>query len=391
MTPAGDAGGSGQEGSVSVRGLQKSFGSHPVLRGVELAVAAGSVAAVLGRSGSGKTTMLRIVAGFERPDAGSVAIGGVVVDEGALHVPVERRRMGYVSQEGNLFPHLDVAANVGFGLPRRARRSRVGELLTMVGLAELGGRYPHELSGGEQQRVALARALAPGPRVVLLDEPFASLDAGLRAQVRSDVLSVLRKAGTTAILVTHDQDEALSAADVVAVLRDGVIAQVDTPHDLYNHPADAEIASFVGDANLLPGTRRGSRVETGLGDLVLWHPGASAEAALTVLVRPEQLVVTPSAGATDVGAAASTGAPDVGARAAATGTVSSCEYHGHDTTVHVRPDTGGRGPRLPDELVARVAGNHPIAPRAEVRVEVRGPVEAWPAGEAQVPGKITSA
>jgi iron(III) transport system ATP-binding protein len=346
-------------GAVSVRGLQKSFGAHAVLTGVDLDVPDGSIAAVLGPSGSGKTTMLRVLAGFERPDAGSVTIGGAVVDDGRRHVPVERRRIGYVSQEGSLFPHLDVRANVGFGLPRRAGAARVDELLEMVGLVALARRFPHQLSGGQQQRVALARALAPRPRLVLLDEPFASLDANLRSQVRSEVVSVLRRSGTTAILVTHDQDEALSAADVVAVLRDGAIVQVDAPFTLYNHPVDAQVASFVGEANLIGGTARGLSVETAFGTLALFRTGAPDGASLTVLVRPEQL-----------GIAAGGNGP--GPR----GKVLSWDYHGHDTTVRVRVDEPGRG--LPETLLARVTGNHPVSPSSDVHLVVIGPVEAWP-------------
>ncbi len=219
---------------VTVTGLHKSFGPHPVLAGLDLEVPAGSLTAILGPSGSGKTTLLRVLAGFERPDAGLISIGGSPVDGPGVYVAPERRRIGYVPQEGSLFPHLTVAANVGFGLTARGRRSgTVDAMLTTVGLAGFGRRYPHQLSGGQQQRVALARALAIEPAVVLLDEPFASLDARLRAGVRADVQQIFRRAGTTAVLVTHDQDEALSTADRVAVLRDGKIAQCAPPEALY--------------------------------------------------------------------------------------------------------------------------------------------------------------
>ncbi len=224
---------------VTVTGLDKAFGAQPVLAGLDLEVPAGSLTAILGPSGSGKTTLLRLLAGFERADAGTIGIGGVLVDGPGVHLPPERRRIGYVPQEGSLFPHLTVAGNVGFGLPARqhgARQRRGGKveaLLETVGLAGFGLRYPHQLSGGQQQRVALARALAIEPAVVLLDEPFASLDAHLRASVRADVQEIFRRAGTTAVLVTHDQDEALSVADRVAALRDGRIAQCAPPEDLY--------------------------------------------------------------------------------------------------------------------------------------------------------------
>jgi iron(III) transport system ATP-binding protein len=239
---------------LTVQGLHKAYGSHPVLTGLDLTVPAGSLTAILGPSGSGKTTLLRLLAGFDQADAGTVRIGGTIVDGPGEHVPPERRRIGYVPQEGSLFPHLTVAANVGFGLPVRERRGpRVAGLLEAVGLAGLGKRYPHQLSGGQQQRVALARALAIEPELVLLDEPFASLDAHLRAAVRADVQAIFRAAGTTAILVTHDQDEALSMADRVAVLRGGQIAQCAAPQDLYIRPADPELARFIGEANLLDG------------------------------------------------------------------------------------------------------------------------------------------
>src|SRR5580692_5618650 len=227
-----------------VTGLHKAFGDHPVLTGLDLEVPAGSLTAILGPSGSGKTTLLRVLAGFERGDAGTVTIGGSVVDGPDAHLAPERRQIGYVPQEGSLFPHLTVAANIGFGLPARQRKGpAIAELLDAVGLAGLGERYPHQLSGGQQQRVALARALAIRPRVVLLDEPFSSLDAGLRASVRGDVRAVLRERGTTAVLVTHDQDEALSFADRVAVLREGRIVQEGNPDEVYRQPADAGVAA----------------------------------------------------------------------------------------------------------------------------------------------------
>ena len=259
---------------LAVAGLDKRFGAHQVLAGLDLDVPAGSLTAILGPSGSGKTTLLRILAGFEHADAGMVRIGSAVADGPGVFLPPERRRIGYVPQEGSLFPHLTVAANVAFGLSRRklgrARRGqRSAELLEAVGLAGLDRRYPHQLSGGQQQRVALARALAIAPEVVLLDEPFASLDAHLRASVRADVQQLLKESGTTTVLVTHDQDEALSTADRVAVLRDGTIAQCAAPQELYCRPVDADMARFVGEANLIPGVLHGSSVQTLLGLLAV--------------------------------------------------------------------------------------------------------------------------
>jgi iron(III) transport system ATP-binding protein len=343
---------------LALAGIAKSFGPQPVLRGVELAVPAGSFTAILGSSGSGKTTLLRIVAGFERPDDGTVRIGKEVVDDAERrHVPSERRRIGYVPQEGALFPHLSVGRNVAFGLPRGPeRRRRVDELLELVGLSGYRRRFPHQLSGGQQQRVALARALAIGPEVVLLDEPFSSLDAAMRAAVRADVHAVLRQAGTTSILVTHDQDEALSMADQVAVLRHGVIAQLDTPTALYGRPGDVDLARFLGESNLLEGMAHDGVAATALGDLALGvENGPSPRGPVRVMVRPEQIRLDETS--------------DGGLPA----TVESYEYYGHDAVVRVRPS----GPDLPD-LVVRVTGGPPVALGHQVGLTVQGTVVVWP-------------
>jgi iron(III) transport system ATP-binding protein len=343
---------------LTVTDLHKAFGSHAVLKGVDLTVPEGAFAAVLGASGSGKTTLLRILAGFERPDRGVVAVGGAILDDDHHHLSAERRRVGYVSQEGSLFPHLTVAGNVGFGLRRgRSREVVVAHLLELVGLAGLARRYPHQLSGGQQQRVALARALAVRPRIVLLDEPFASLDAGLRASVRADVQSVVRRSGATAVLVTHDQEEALSLADMVAVIRDGVIAQVAGPRDLYDAPVDPELAGFVGEANLIEGTSDGASAETRFGRLALRDGHAPAGSPVTLLVRPEQLRVR----------LVEEAAPGVAARVVETG------FHGHDAVVRVV--TEGEPP-VP--LLARVLGDVRLEPGARVMVWVDGPVHSWP-------------
>jgi iron(III) transport system ATP-binding protein len=349
---------------LAVQGLHKSFGRHPVLAGLDLTVAAGSLTAILGPSGSGKTTLLRVLAGFDQPDAGTVRIGDQVVDGPGAHVPPERRRIGYVPQEGSLFPHLTVAANVGFGLPAGQRRGpRIDALLESVGLAGLGRRYPHQLSGGQQQRVALARALAIEPAVVLLDEPFAALDAHLRASVRADVQQIFRARGTTAVLVTHDQDEALSTADRVAVLRDGQIAQYAAPQDLYASPADPQLAGFIGDANLLDGQLLASgpalAVRTVLGELPLAGPDGEglAPGPVTVLVRPEQLQIRAGAGAEPGGLP---------------GEVVACHYYGHDAVLRVR--LAGEAP----EIIVRTAGGPRLQPGAAVLVRATGPVLAWP-------------
>lgn len=356
--------------AVTVRSVTKAFGTHTVLAEVDLDVPAGSMTAVLGPSGSGKTTLLRILAGFEHPDAGTVTIGDQVASTASRQLNPAARRIGYVPQEGALFPHLNVAANIGFGLPRRQRQARVDELLKMTGLTDLAGRYPHQLSGGQQQRVALARALAPAPQVVLLDEPFSSLDAAMRAAVRRDVAGILEAAGTTSILVTHDQDEALSLADRVAIIHDGRVHQEGTPREVYTQPADATVAKFLGDANLIPGRLIGRdevgdtaniggdgavTVETALGRLAA-TPAAGAFATDTdealVLVRPEQVKIVPGGDAA----------------------VLSVDYYGHDALVTVGLGAGA----LERIVVRRTAGEVP-SQGDRVNVSVSGPVVAWPA------------
>jgi iron(III) transport system ATP-binding protein len=362
---------------VAVTGLYKAFGPHAVLTGVDLEIQAGSLTAILGPSGSGKTTLLRLLAGFERADAGTISIGDGLVDGPGVYVAPERRRIGYVPQEGSLFPHLSVEANVGFGLSARERRGgRVGSLLEMVGLGGLGPRYPHQLSGGQQQRVALARALAIEPAVVLLDEPFASLDAHLRASVRAEVQEIFRRAGTTAVLVTHDQDEALSVADRVAALRDGKIAQYAAPEDLYSRPVDAGLASFVGDANLLEGVLNGSMVKTLLGNLPLDPATALGPAGqVTVLIRPEQIDLTPAGTPPPAHTLPADAPPAIGLPAdALTGRVTSYGYHGHDAVLRVQPD------HAPDDrtIIVRIIGGRHLPVGSPVTLRARGPVHAWP-------------
>jgi iron(III) transport system ATP-binding protein len=222
------------------------------VRGAQLVVRAGELLALVGPSGCGKTTLLRAIAGFEVPRHGTITIGGVLAAGDGAWVPPERRCVGMVFQEGALFPHLSVRENVAFGVKDRAERARSAErALALVGLGALAERYPAELSGGEQQRVALARALAPAPRLILLDEPFANLDAGLRQRVRDEVRAILRAAGATAVLVTHDQEEALSFADRIAVMSGGEILQVGTPREIYERPRTLEVALFFGRGELI--------------------------------------------------------------------------------------------------------------------------------------------
>jgi iron(III) transport system ATP-binding protein len=343
---------------LAVSGLTKAFGERPVLTDVDLDVPEGSLTAILGPSGSGKTTLLRVIAGFDHADRGTVTLGGTVVDGPGVHVPSERRRIGYVPQEGSLFPHYTVAGNVAFGLPRRERRGQVvGDLLEAVGMAGLGGRYPHQLSGGQQQRVALARALAIKPSLVLLDEPFGALDANLRSTIRADVRRLLIEAGATAVLVTHDQDEALSTADRVAVLRDGQIAQCAAPQDLYTQPADPELARFVGEANLVDGILDEDSVDTLLGPLPVRSGTRAAlkPGPVTVLVRPEQIDIR-----------AKNGARGLAGRIVAYG------YHGHDAVVQVKLEQPG----FP-ALVVRTLGGCDYPAGSPVTLKAHGPVLAW--------------
>jgi iron(III) transport system ATP-binding protein len=344
--------------ALEVRGLRKAFGRNVVLDGVDLIVPAGSITAVLGPSGGGKTTLLRIVAGFDEPDAGEVMLDGTVVAGPRGSTRAELRRVGVVPQEGALFPHLDVAGNVGFGLPKgAASRDRIAEVLELVGLQGSQRNRPHQLSGGQQHRVALARALAPRPTLVVLDEPFSSLDAGLRAQVRDEVILALHAVRTTAIVVTHDQQEALSVADQVAVLLDGRFAQCADPHTLYDAPATLGVATFVGEAVVLRGEADESgRVRCSLGTLTSRHPGAIA-GDVDVVVRPEQVVLR----------VAGTSA---GSGVGVTGSVVSRSFFGHDSIVRVALDDG-------IVVTARLHAAQLPAPGQQVEVSVESPVSVF--------------
>jgi iron(III) transport system ATP-binding protein len=365
--------------SVSIEGLRKSFGAHQVLDGVFLEADEGSLTAILGASGSGKTTLLRLLAGFERADAGTIALGGRLVEGARTHVPPEQRRIGYVPQEGALFPHLTVAGNVGFALRagkvgrggERLER-RVAELLELVGLTGFERRAPHELSGGEGQRVALARALAGRPALVLLDEPFSSLDVELRTSMRREVVDVLRKAGATAILVTHDQDEALSVADRVAVLQHGRIVQVDEPALLYTRPVNGEVARFVGHGNLMLGRLEGGVVQSVLGEIAVELGAPAPEpCAVGVLVRPEQIELVPTPDGEP---------PEPDARLPR-GVVTGREFHGHDVLVSIRLDRPAWGPspalERGFEVLARLQGSEAPEPGSRVELRVRGIAAAW--------------
>ncbi len=342
---------------VSVRQLSAGYGAGPVLDALDLDVPSGTIAAVLGRSGSGKSTLLRVLAGFLRPDSGTVHFGDRLVAGAGAGFPhgfvaPEHRRVGIVPQEGALFPHLNVRDNVGFGLPRRSG-PRIAEMLELVGMAGCATARPHELSGGQQQRVALARALAPRPEVVLLDEPFSSLDLALRSRVRAEVCGLLRSLGSTAVLVTHDQDEALSVADLVAVLRDGRVVQAGPPAEVYSAPVDLDLARFVGEVAELPAVVDGGRVHCALGAVEVTGPIGGDGAALVVL-RPEQLLLTLPGTA----AAGESGR----------GVVRQTAYHGHDAVVHVEVAGGLSIPvRVPG------GGTAPPQPGQAVAVRVNGP------------------
>ncbi|WP_205754502.1 ABC transporter ATP-binding protein [Arthrobacter sp. CAU 1506] len=307
---------------LEIAGVTKNFGSQSVLKGVDLSVAKGGTTAIVGPSGSGKTTLLRLIAGFEHPDTGSISLSGFPVAGNGVWIPAHKRHVGYVAQDGALFPHLTVGQNIAFGLNagkidggRRAVNARVSDLLEMVSLdAAMAKRRPHQLSGGQQQRVALARALAREPELMLLDEPFSALDAGLRVATRRAVAKVLSEAGVTTILVTHDQAEALSFADQVAIMRAGKLAQIGNPFVVYTRPADRATAEFLGDAVILDAWMEGSLATCSLGGVPVRRPPAQGRVQL--MLRPEQIRI----------------APDGPIR----GVVVDTDYFGPETTVRIK-------------------------------------------------------
>jgi iron(III) transport system ATP-binding protein len=282
--------------ALRLAGVSKQYAGVTAACDLDLDAAPGELVTLIGPSGCGKSTTLRLVAGLERPDRGCIAIDGVVVADRRTWQHPEKRRVGLVFQDHALFPHLTVERNVAFGvdkLDRDAQRRRVGDVLDLVRLSDLAKRYPHELSGGEQQRVALARALAPRPAVVLLDEPFSSLDETLRAQVRAETVAALRDTGTTALLVTHDQTEALSTGDRVVVMRNGVIEQTDTPQAVFESPATRFVASFMGDADFLPAHVHNALLTCEIG-VVSTLPGwAHSDVDVDVVLRPHEVALTP--------------------------------------------------------------------------------------------------
>ena len=352
--------------SVVIRGqgLTKLFGAARAVDQIDLEVRRGRTLALIGPSGCGKTTTLRLIAGFEVPDDGVITLDGQVAAGPGRFIPPERRRVGMVFQDYALFPHLDVANNVAYGLPsRQDRAGRIREMLDLVGLSGLERRYPHELSGGQQQRVALARALAPAPALLLLDEPFSNLDATLRARVRVEVREILERVGATTIFVTHDQDEALSLADEVAVMDRGRILQVGTPEQVYCRPARREVALLLGEANILPGEVADGEVISELGRLPVHQP-ATAAARVDLVIRPEAIFLEPAAGGGDEG----------------TAEIVRREFFGHDQRLTIRlTDTG----RL---LTVRLGPTPSFQPGERVRPRVCGPVAVFPeAGASERP------
>jgi iron(III) transport system ATP-binding protein len=337
--------------ALEISGLRAGHGRRQVLDGLDLTVE-GGVTAVLGASGCGKTTLLRCVAGFMTPTAGEIRIGGRSV----AGLAPRRRGIGYVPQEGALFPHLDVGGNIAFGLRRSVsrteRQERVAELLRLLELpSELADRHPHELSGGQQQRVAVARALAPRPRLVLLDEPFSSLDAGLREESGRAVVRALRTAGAAALLVTHDQGEALSLADQVAVMSAGRFLQVGSAVEVYLTPEHPEVAAFLGSATLLPGEVGGDgRVDSPLGEVALITPRPAGP--VTLVVRAEQVQIS------------------VDATSGTKGVVEEVSFFGHDATIRVRLSHDVR-------VTARVPGTGIPDIGATVALDVVGPLVGY--------------
>lgn len=286
---------------MELGGVAKRYGAVVALEEATVVVGRGEFVALLGPSGCGKTTLLRLVAGFEVPDAGDVWVNSEHVAGAAGWVPPQRRHVGMVFQDYALFPHLTVAGNVGFGLPRRGRAARVRAVLELVELIGCEGRYPGELSGGQQQRVALARAVARGPSIVLLDEPWSSIDPLLRSSMRDGLAAILRSLGVTVVLVTHDREEAFAIADRIVLMHAGRVVQAGEPEEVYYAPATRWVAEFVGAANFLPGRIVGDFVETAFGRLPVAN--RNGRTAVDVLVRPEllELELDPFAAAEVVG------------------------------------------------------------------------------------------
>ena len=360
--------------TLQISGITASHGSNRVLHGLDLTVLAGTTTAVLGPSGCGKSTLLRVIAGFLRPDGGEVRLGDEVVVGDRTWVAPERRGLGYVSQEGNLFPHLDIAGNITYGMGRRERRThaRVAELLELVGLSpDHAGRRPDQLSGGQQQRVALARALARRPEVVLLDEPFSALDPELRVSTREAVAAALAHEQATVVLVTHDQAEALSFADQVAIMHEGRFSQVGAPTEVYSAPLDRRAATFLGEACFLPGRLEGGVVQCALGAIAARN-GDGRAGLCDVLIRPEQVRLESDASPT--------------ATLSPRAEVLRASYFGHDALVELR--LLEEGAAEPTFFCARTFGSEVPAVGSRVAVLVEGQSHVYPAPD-DITGDVT--
>jgi iron(III) transport system ATP-binding protein len=333
---------------LEIRNLSLSYGDQPVLTDLNFEAQQGELTAVLGASGAGKSTLLRLIAGFEAPTSGEIFIDSKLVSSSKDVLAPEKRGVGIVPQDSALFSHLTVSQNIGFGLPKGSD-ARVRELLELVGLADYGNRKPASLSGGQAQRVALARALAPRPKLILLDEPFSALDAELRGRLREDVRAVLRAENASAILVTHDQEEALSLADRVAVMRDGRVIQSGTPTEIYNAPADLGIATFLGDSILVQGKVEEGKVLTDLGKLSPLNSVVDGQIGV-VAIRSENFYLQPNP----------SGDSEVIGRV----------FFGHDAVVEVQTP----------KVKIRARSNGPFAPEVGMRVTVwvRGAVNFYP-------------
>ena len=333
---------------LEIRNLSLSYGSQAVLTELNLEAEQGQLTAVLGASGAGKSTLLRLIAGFEAPTSGEIYIDSKLVSSATEVLAPEKRGVGIVPQDSALFSHLTVSQNIGFGLPKGSD-ARVKELLELVGLAGFANRKPASLSGGQTQRVALARALAPRPKLILLDEPFSALDAELRGRLREDVKAALKAENASAILVTHDQEEALSLADKVAVMREGRVIQAGSPTEIYNEPADLGIATFLGDSILVNGKVENGKVSTDLGKLSALNSVADGQTGV-VAIRCENFYLQPNpAGDSEV-----------------IGRV----FFGHDAVVEVQTP----------KVKIRARSNGPFAPEVGMRVTVwvRGAVNFYP-------------
>lgn len=336
---------------LSLQSVRKDFAGQTVLKDINLDVAEGEFLAILGSSGSGKTTLLRLISGFDSPDSGQIELAGRTVFGGGKNISAEERRVGFVPQDAALFPHLSVAQNIAFGLTHLSvaeRSSRVAELLQLIDLVGFDERMAHQLSGGQRHRIALARALAPKPSLILLDEPFSSLDAELRVRLREDVRNVIAKTGTTAILVTHDQEEALSMTSRVAILREGEFAQIGNPSEIYQAPTDVEMATFLGDSVIINGVIQNGKVVTDLGLLTPLNKVTDGSSG-RVAIRPENFYLQPNP--------------------KGEGEVVGRQYFGHDALIEVK---------LP-KLVIQARANGPFAPEIgmKVTVWVRGQVNFY--------------